>query len=155
MDKVEILAYLKLCFACKEWKDASNYWVQSSSKDGLQTYCKKCHYRKNKSKRHLYKETDKAYKDKYKSRGKDLSLQNTYGITLEEYLSIKEKQDNACAICHTKESLLRKSLAVDHNHSTGKIRGLLCSRCNRGLGFFQDNSSLLNKARIYLDEHDG
>ena len=68
-----------------------------------------------------------------------------YGIGLGDLNKMMESQQGKCAIC--KEPL---SLKVDHNHKTGKVRGLLCNGCNRGLGFFTDNMSVLESAICYL-----
>ena len=76
-------------------------------------------------------------------------LESNYNITPEEYDTILKRQNNVCAICHNIDSGGRK-LAVDHNHETGEIRGLLCSRCNRGIGFFMDDVHLLEDAIRYL-----
>lgn len=63
-------------------------------------------------------------------------------------------QNGVCAICK-KTCTCGRSLAVDHNHKTGKVRALLCSRCNRGLGLFMENPEYLNAAKEYLLHHDG
>jgi len=64
------------------------------------------------------------------------------------------KQNNVCAICSNPETSKRyRSLSVDHDHSTGKIRGLLCSNCNRALGLLKDDILVLKKAIDYLNEN--
>ena len=70
-----------------------------------------------------------------------------YGITLEEYETKLKSQNGVCAICGGVDKI---NLAIDHDHTTGVIRGLLCSRCNIALGGFQDNSTLLENAINYL-----
>lgn len=70
-----------------------------------------------------------------------------YGISEKDYESMLLYQNNVCAICYKADI---KSLSVDHCHITGKIRGLLCSSCNMGIGMFKDNPSLLNNAIGYL-----
>jgi hypothetical protein len=70
------------------------------------------------------------------------------GITAEDYDSRLAGQNGGCAICHTAPTT--KLLAIDHNHETGVIRGLLCSNCNTGLGLFKDNPTLLQAALTYL-----
>lgn len=88
----------------------------------------------------------------------DRSLQKRYGMTIDEYEEIHDKQNGICMICGKPEFVrdqngrLRK-LAVDHCHATGKIRGLLCTNCNKGLGHFKDSPKLLTKAINYLDQH--
>ena len=77
----------------------------------------------------------------------EYSLINSYGITLKEYNDLLIKQDYKCSIC-----LKNKKLVVDHCHTTGKVRGLLCSKCNTGLGFFDDSVDLLRKAANHVSQ---
>ena len=87
-------------------------------------------------------------------------LRCQYGLTVEEYQQMLESQGFVCSICESPETVTDikgnlKSLCVDHNHSTGKVRGLLCDSCNRGLGFLKDSRQVLSNALIYLEENDG
>ena len=77
-------------------------------------------------------------------------LKRKYGLTIDEYNAMLEKQEKSCAICGGVDP--KKRLAVDHNHKTNEIRGLLCSHCNMGLGHFKDDLTLLAKAIQYLGE---
>lgn len=77
-------------------------------------------------------------------------LKKNYGITAEEYNLLLEKQGGVCAIC-AEPCTSGKRLAVDHNHKTNIIRGLLCGKCNRGIGNFLDNTDLLLAAVEYLE----
>lgn len=74
-----------------------------------------------------------------------------YGITDEQYQQLLAEQNFVCAICGKEERVEGRSLAVDHDHETNLIRGLLCNRCNRALGLFNDDPELLKKAFEYLD----
>jgi hypothetical protein len=101
------------------------------------------------------RETTKTWTDReIKSR-----LKTKYGLTPEQYARMLEDQNHACAICSRPERSSQtkkgepKMLAVDHCHSTGKIRGILCSHCNRALGLFEDKIDLLQKAANYLQSH--
>lgn len=76
------------------------------------------------------------------------ALKRKYKITLEQYQELFEKQNGVCAICKGIEE--GRMLSVDHNHSTGKVRGLLCGSCNRALGLFQDSPVLLETAKEYV-----
>lgn len=84
------------------------------------------------------------------------SLKRHYGITINQYFEMHEKQNGVCAICEQPETSVDKNskkvrkLAVDHCHTTGKIRGLLCGSCNKAIGAFKDSTKLLNKAINYL-----
>lgn len=89
-------------------------------------------------------------KDSYRNR----NFLARYGITLDEYNEMSESQGHVCAICGNAETSYYgktlKSLAVDHCHQSNAVRGLLCSACNRGLGFFRDNPETLLNAANYL-----
>lgn len=82
-----------------------------------------------------------------KNKGKN--LKNKYDISLEEYMKMASDQEGACAICRKTPKVLN----VDHNHTTGLVRGLLCPNCNHGLGKFKDSQELLIKAAKYLESH--
>lgn len=84
------------------------------------------------------------------------ALRRNYGITVDEYDEMLYKQNGVCKICGGIETSSNKwgikRLAVDHNHDTGKVRGLLCNNCNRGLGLLKDSTELLSNAIKYLKE---
>lgn len=88
------------------------------------------------------------------------SIQRRYGMTPEEWEALVKKHKGCCAICGGKETSWesktgsRKNLAVDHCHKTGKIRGLLCWRCNSTLGKIEDSIPLLEKMILYLRKHE-
>ncbi len=76
-------------------------------------------------------------------------LKHQYGLTLEEYQTLLENQDNKCAIC-SRNSV---KLCVDHDHKTGKTRGLLCHACNRAIGLLKENIDILENAIKYVNKH--
>lgn len=80
------------------------------------------------------------------------NLKFRYGITIEQYDKILDKQNSSCGICHQHEDTLNKRLVVDHCHTTGKVRGLLCPSCNRGLGLLKDSDEVLFQAIAYLNK---
>ncbi len=94
---------------------------------------------------------------KLKTSERNYFLLRNFGITLEEFNKILEAQNNLCAICKQPETRQfngrTSSLALDHCHETGKVRGLLCWRCNSGIGKLRDNSELLRNAADYLDRY--
>lgn len=95
-----------------------------------------------------YQEVGKQKKlDAYPERRRRI-LKSRYGITPEKFEEMSLAQNNVCAICGQSYYL---TLHIDHCHTTGKIRGLLCNNCNRGLGHFKDNMELLKKAYKYLE----
>lgn len=98
-----------------------------------------------------YRATDPEFEHKKK-------LKRYYGITLEQYYEMHDKQGGVCAICKGHETSVChhtnkiRRLAVDHCHSTGKIRGLLCANCNRGLSSFKDSIRHFQSAIKYIEE---
>jgi len=83
-------------------------------------------------------------------KSKDANLKNSYGISIEEYEIMFEKQGGRCAICGKHQSELTKRLFVDHDHKTGQVRGLLCANCNAGLGHFYDDRGIMFHAIVYI-----
>lgn len=83
-------------------------------------------------------------------RQRSYRLKRLFHIDLNEYNRLFQIQGGKCKLCDIHQSSLGVSLAVDHDHTTGKIRGLLCTTCNRALGLFKDSPELLDKARQYL-----
>ena len=120
------------------------------------------HYEKNKEKitsaqkKYYHERGGKAVKqNKYREERRDAVLRSRYGITASDYDVLKEQQNNQCAICSTDYSVSNRNMDVDHCHETGKVRGLLCNNCNRGLGHFQDSPDLLRAAAKYLEDITG
>lgn len=83
---------------------------------------------------------------------KNNSLKRLYNITLEQYNQLFNRQQGCCAICYRHQSTLKHKLSIDHNHNTGKIRGLLCPDCNILVGRLEKNY-LLQKINLYLSKH--
>jgi len=88
-------------------------------------------------------------KKHWSEESRDDRLRRQYAITEETYAAIFKKQDGRCAICRCQQHYQR--LAVDHDHKTGMVRGLLCVHCNRGLGRFFDSSLRLRNAAAYIE----
>lgn len=95
------------------------------------------------------------YAVKYQDKIRDLHLKDKFGISLERYNEMHAAQDGKCAICGNSETALRfgkiRNLAVDHCHTTGNVRGLLCGQCNPMIGYARDNTKILEKAIEYLN----
>jgi len=90
-----------------------------------------------------------------RSMNKHSDLMRHYGISLEEFKALKEAQGGVCAICKGPpkgRGAKNKDFTVDHDHDTGKVRGLLCGHCNRGIGMFLDDPQRLRAAAAYLEE---
>jgi len=117
----------------------------------LRPECKNCsniitlEYLKNKGK--IIEEIDEA--KMLKNRKSKLSR---YNMNIGDYNKLLKNQNGVCAICGAHNDISSKygNLSIDHNHKTGKVRGLLCRTCNSGLGQFKDNIELLEKAINYL-----
>lgn len=104
--------------------------------------------------RKLKRRTDPEFRAKEILNNRSAKLKKAYGLTLDEFERMKTAQSGLCAICQQPPSRIRLDrigeLAVDHDHKTGKVRGLLCHYCNSGLGQFRDSPELLTRAIAYL-----
>jgi len=101
-----------------------------------------------------YRQKRKENRQRYKG----YALKKDFGISLEDYNVMFQNQSGLCAICGEKEKTKHQSghlkdLAVDHNHVTGRIRGLLCWVCNTGIGKLKDSPELLRKAADYIERN--
>jgi hypothetical protein len=132
----------KKCTNCNNMKELNKFYFRISKKTETkyyQSFCKNC--------QNVYDyKIDKNFK-----------LKRSYGITLEQYNELLFKQNNKCAICNVnnngKYRSKARAFAVDHCHSTNKIRGLLCSDCNTGIGLLKDNVNFLESAIKYLNKN--
>ena len=130
---------MKTCIYCKVEQELIYFSKQPGNKDGLNNSCKKC--------RNVYKATRKKANPR---KFKNYHLQHHYNITIEQYDELYLVQDGRCAICKTHSDNLNGPLHVDHSHVTGKVRGLLCLSCNRGIGFLKDSRINVQAADVYL-----
>jgi len=157
---------MKYCCKCDKWKNENEFGINNSAKSGLSSYCKECErvrvreYKKThpeimKAQRQRYVTKNKEFRLDYRQNNKDViknyALQKQFGIGMKEYLDMHLAQEGKCAICHKESPDPGRVLGVDHDHKTEKIRGLLCTNCNLGLGNFQDNIELLKNAIQYLE----
>lgn len=145
----------KLCSRCKEGKPTSDFGNVCTPKNrfGIRrkipdSVCRKCNTEVRSAWRR--KHPDREAKTQRKAK-----LKVYEGMTLEEYGEMLERQNGVCAICKKTCSTKYKSgkvrdLSVDHDHDTGKVRGLLCNACNLGIGKFNDDAELLKAAAEYL-----
>lgn len=144
----------KKCCTCKIEKPYSEFHIQRARKDGRQNICKPCKaiYKKEYRIKNIekIKKQNKKYRAANKEKIRLYEFKYKYGLTPEEYYDLLNSQNNKCKICGATEGENGKRLSVDHNHKTGKVRSFLCNDCNSGLGFFKDNSDLLDKASEYL-----
>lgn len=161
---------MKKCSKCKKFKPFEQFYFRGTgSLDGLMSSCKECENKgtnewrkKNPQKwrdycrKHYYKskKDGKYYKraSVHPVRRAIYRRKTRYGITEEQFKGFLKKQNNKCAICLKELDQDRKMFCVDHCHKTKIVRGLLCSRCNWGLGSFLDNTDSLKKAIEYINK---
>lgn len=146
-EKITIIDGKKLCSICKETLPIKNFTKNARASCGLNFRCKSCA-----SEMYLGK------KKEFATNSRKNHLLRTFGMTLSDYDKMLESQGNVCAICKEPETSKNRSLnvrflSVDHCHNSGKIRGLLCHRCNHLLGMSTDNIDILQEAIDYLKIH--
>ncbi len=130
----------KHCRNCNTWKTMGQFHKNKNSKDGRVWRCEKC--------RSLRVEKKVQFRHSRKRRNKHLL--SKYGISIKEYDVLLADQSGCCAICGVHYTETASALAIDHDHKTGQVRGLLCLQCNLGIGGLQDNIDLLASAASYL-----
>lgn len=138
---------MKVCNHCKQELEISNFRYRKKRNCldyYYQSICRSCE--RLKEKKNYYIDHNKS-KEKLRQKMR----YHLYKITETQYQTLVERQDNLCAICNTNTPGGRGNWHVDHDHQTGKVRGLLCHCCNTGLGLFKDNPDLLLKAKEYLN----
>ena len=96
----------------------------------------------------------KIYRENNKDKMRNRDLKRNFGISLHEYDLMLTEQKGKCACCGTHQNELTRNLAVDHDHDTGLIRGLLCGKCNTAIGKLGDNIEGLMRALNYLEKHE-
>lgn len=133
---------MKTCTRCRETKPLDQFHKRARSKDGLTSRCGPCRSQEVREYRVKYPEKVIEY-------GRTSNLRKAFGITVAEYEALLAEQSGGCGICG-KTCTTGRRLAVDHDHETGRVRGLLCSRCNRGIGLFFDSAEHLRKAADYV-----
>jgi Recombination endonuclease VII len=145
---------LRRCSVCEKSLPTSEFYPDSRVKDGLRRMCRTCHGAKSYESR-IKNSTPTSRSNRERAR----NLSRKYGISVDEYKKMYKEQNGVCKLCGNPQvenysRVLIKTpgfeLAVDHNHETGRIRGLLCTPCNLGLGQFKDSIELLEKAISYL-----
>ena len=121
-------------------KSRNEFYRDSNRIDSMSAFCKSCTNKKN-------SEWREANPDKAKESQRGTRRKLEYGLSKEEYNYLINKQEYLCCICKCN---IDNGAAVDHCHSSGKIRGILCRQCNSGLGLFKDNIISLQNAIDYL-----
>ncbi len=135
---------MKTCTKCNQEKPLEDFIKDRRRKQGYASTCKPCDLIRNRKYR-------KEYPEKRRATNRTQLLKSRYNMSDEDYDTLHTSQGGVCKICSKPESS-GGYLVVDHCHTTGKVRGLLCHNCNKGLGMFKDQASLLNSAINYLNE---
>jgi hypothetical protein len=159
----------KLCRKCSSFKQLDEFGRDKNKADKLRTYCKECN--SNEYKKWYYKDSEKSKQvskewrdrnpdkrkamwEKYFITDKKLKMFKTYGLTFGEYEKMLQDQEFKCKTCLIHFSTIpAKQVHIDHCHKSGKVRGILCHRCNISLGTIKENIQTLKNMIIYLEEH--
>lgn len=168
---------VKVCTMCGLEKPLSDFNNRKESNDLLTPRCKKCNVIARDQWRKRNKDFVLQASREYRTRNRDRiiktakrwcqthrevlrfrHLKNTYGLTREGYESLLRQQNGVCAICNKPETAKTnhghlRNLSVDHSHKTGKVRALLCSVCNRALGYVKEDLKILSNMRDYIIKH--
>ncbi len=130
----------RICRSCELVKSLNEFNKSHKGSQGRQSRCRNCcsldSHRRNQSN---------------KDHRRSIKLKNRYGITLIDYKFMEKSQEYCCKICD--QEFEEDIMHVDHCHSTGKVRGLLCPMCNKGLGHFKDDILRMKRAVEYLKEN--
>lgn len=147
----------KPCSMCGETRSLSAFHLKSNGLHGRDSRCRDC---ANERRRQRYRsnperanEQSRKWRtenlERARAAGRRIWLYQQYGLTTADYQHLLSQQDGVCAIC-ARECPTGRNLAVDHDHATGHVRGLLCVRCNAGMGMLRDDPALLQGAITYL-----
>lgn len=128
------------CNRCGEVKKCNEFYIKKGKTENQYRFnspCIECIYKSGLT------EESRQYQKYYNKKWK-------FNINKEDYIKMLDLQKNKCLICNIDKDKVKKDFAVDHCHKTGKVRGLLCSNCNTGIGMFNDNIDNLLNAIKYL-----
>lgn len=159
---------MKRCRKCGELKPLTAFYREKTTRDGYRNDCKACFAARSKqwylrNREHAIaqvkawqqanpdrvKATRKAARARRGSIDRDARLRRVFGVSSGDYAAILAEQGGGCALCGRTPPPGR-SLHVDHDHATGVVRGLLCFRCNAGIGQFREDKIRLVNAAVYL-----
>jgi Recombination endonuclease VII len=138
----------KRCPMCKQIKSTQDFFENLAAADGFGSHCKICscvlvQARPKEERQNFYR--------KNKTNIRDRNLRREFGISLEEFNQKLDSQGGVCAICGGINS--DRSLAVDHNHTTGQVRGLLCTLCNTAIGHLREDVTIAYRLIEYLNKY--
>lgn len=142
----EVPRIAQCCTKCGLVKVFSHFRREAACRTGHNTVCTDCCRERDRLYRRAEYRANPEFKARVSAQNKRYHLKRKYGLTVAEFSAMKDNQHNLCAICGQSLMLLR----IDHSHDTGKVRGLLCMKCNSGLGLFNDSPATLQKAAQYI-----
>jgi hypothetical protein len=140
---------MKWCPRCESYQmPAEFYYYPNRPGDGLSAYCKPCTSAASREQYERVKGTERK-KRQVNEHSRRYALKAKYGLTVEARDRLVLAARGRCMICGDKPAD-GKTLSIDHSHKTRKVRGVLCTRCNFGIGYFLDSPELLASAIEYL-----
>jgi hypothetical protein len=147
------------CNTCGGNKPTAEFYKASKLRRGHYATCRLCWDERSRLYRHMHKEKcsqtrarwAKKNKNKKSALSRKSALKTRYGLSVEAFHSLHDKQEGKCAICQTPLEIA--SARVDHCHSSGTVRGLLCNSCNIGLGAFRDDPTRLIAAAEFISAY--
>lgn len=139
---------MKRCTGCGETKPIDDYYLTTNryGKKYPTARCKRCHVEYTTAWRKQNPDKVREIGERHAAKKRFTRLQREYGLTPDEYVAMVDACGGRCAICD-----LSKPLDVDHDHDTGRVRGLLCRNCNRAIGWMHDDPAILRRAVAYLE----
>lgn len=132
----------RICTKCHIQKPTGEFYLQRGKY--FRPNCKTCENARS-------REYDRKNRARRREQNREWTLRKQFGISGDDYRELLQKQQGTCAICG-QQCPSGRQLAVDHDHRTGAVRGLLCGNCNNGLGRFKDSPVLLRRAANYLEQ---
>ena len=161
---------MKVCTRCKVEKPLTDFYPVANGMKGVRPRCMQCTRELEREKygadaewrfKKLEAQADKLRNDpefykNHRHRCRKVHLRSAYGMTLDDFDELLESQGGGCAICGKApvDGEPRTRMVVDHCHTSGKVRGILCDLCNTAIGKFHDDPLLLEKAADYVRKHD-
>jgi hypothetical protein len=144
---VSVAPETKTCPRCEETKPIEEFAPRGGSRPAhhRQSFCRSCAAARG-------REWEKENPERTAERQRKYRLRREFGLTPEEYDAMFKAQGGVCAVCEQPQLGDIKNLAVDHNHETGEVRGLLCNRCNPALAIL-DDPAWLAAALAYVEAH--
>lgn len=159
MIELHIVSESKICSKCSETKSLDQFYYHKS-RNWYEGRCKTCAIKKtmenNQKHSNRTNKSNLEWRNRNPEKIKEIyrvsNLKRKFNLSIEDYNKMFFDQKGRCKICDKHQNQFKKALAVDHCHTTGKIRGLLCASCNTAIGHLKDDVNLLAKAINYLKE---